>query len=361
MQSHPLPLAVAFAAGLALGLWLDVGPAPGPSPSSAAPSAPPPSAAPTPWTWAEPPVRVEPPRQAQTPQGVTLEAALAAIDADLAAQRLTRAGEQLSTLLERYPYEPRALLLRVRWLAADGRLREALDLLLERRSLERDAGRAEAIEALLPKLLDAALTAAKGREDSAARLDLLQLATTALPNVLGYQWQLAEAHFEQHQYGATRLALQGLLYDPDWGERAQRLDQRAQRRLALANGYRHRLPVQRRGKHHLIEVRVNATPVTLLIDTGASISLLTPEAAARAGLAGDGREVRLMTVGGVVVAPLVKAQVALQGMGALGLDLAIQGGMFEGVDGLLGMDLLGQYQFYLDQERELLLLEEGAP
>lgn len=354
-----LPIALlAFVLGLVLGLRLADGPAPdGANDTPHLPEAPT-----QPLTSVPEPRQVSMPASPASPAGHSLDAELRAIRHLLAEDRLTEAGQRIDTLLETQPWQPDALLLRIDWLARSGRHRAALELLLERRSLERDAHRAELIESHLEPLFDRAIAAAVTQGDAAARLTLLELAAQQLNHQPRYQWQLAQAQFDLHHYADCRLTLQPLLYDAAWGEQAQALERRAQRRLNLAGHYRHRLHLSRHADHRLLRLEVNGVPVNLLIDTGAGITLLNPDAAARSGLVENGQRRQLSTVGGQVEAPLAEARLTLPGFGPIVLPVAIHAsGLPTGIDGLLGMDLLRQFAFHIDQERDLLLLDEGAP
>jgi clan AA aspartic protease (TIGR02281 family) len=103
----------------------------------------------------------------------------------------------------------------------------------------------------------------------------------------------------------------------------------------------------------------NHEPVTLMIDTGAAMTILQPQLLDRLGYDLNGRQAYFSTANGVVQAPVVAinrlalGQIGIDqlSVGALSLQLA------EGVDGLLGMNFLRRYQFRIDQDRGLLYLD----
>ena len=103
----------------------------------------------------------------------------------------------------------------------------------------------------------------------------------------------------------------------------------------------------------------NREPVTLMIDTGAAMTILTPQLLTRLGYDLAGRQAYFATANGVVQAPVVavnrlalgQAGINQLSVGVLGLPVA------EGIDGLLGMNFLRHYQFQIDQDRGLLVLD----
>ncbi len=120
------------------------------------------------------------------------------------------------------------------------------------------------------------------------------------------------------------------------------------------------IPLERSGDQFLIQATVDDfVEVTLLIDTGASMTILAPGVLRRLGYSLKGQTVNFSTANGVVRAPLVSLnsfslgsqRIAPMRIGALELT-RVRGK----VDGLLGMDFLSQFEFALDQDAQLLNL-----
>jgi clan AA aspartic protease (TIGR02281 family) len=99
--------------------------------------------------------------------------------------------------------------------------------------------------------------------------------------------------------------------------------------------------------------------VALLLDTGASMTVVDPDILDRLGYSLTGRQARFSTAGGVVQAPLVSVSALMIGesrvepltVGALNIE-----GHSAEVDGLLGMDFLRHFEFSLDQDARRLIL-----
>jgi clan AA aspartic protease (TIGR02281 family) len=116
----------------------------------------------------------------------------------------------------------------------------------------------------------------------------------------------------------------------------------------------------------LVPVKINGVNATLVLDTGASQTLVRPELARRAGLevARGAPMMRGNAVGGRVVAvPLVRARSLSVGAAAVE-DIDV--GVFDAlpgrpdVDGLLGASFLVHFKFTVDRKNLQLLLEPVA-
>jgi hypothetical protein len=106
-----------------------------------------------------------------------------------------------------------------------------------------------------------------------------------------------------------------------------------------------------------VEARLNGAPLTLIVDTGADRTVISPAAIERAGLAGQaGRSIQVVGVTGTATATLVTLpllDVAGARIGPLpvivyALPAVIRGGEGAGVDGLLGRDVLDAFMLSVD-------------
>ena len=118
--------------------------------------------------------------------------------------------------------------------------------------------------------------------------------------------------------------------------------------------------------HIFVDAVLNDTaPVTLLLDTGAPVTLLTKDVAEKIGidLETPGEE---GTVGGVSsgkakVRHIVLQKIAVQGMEAENVEADVLTEAPEGVnfrDGLLGLSFLNRFNFSIDQQKNELKLEK---
>jgi clan AA aspartic protease (TIGR02281 family) len=123
----------------------------------------------------------------------------------------------------------------------------------------------------------------------------------------------------------------------------------------------HSIPVTRRGDHFLVATSINETDqVILMIDTGASVTTLAGQSFA--GLVSTDYEYRgshvFNTANGLTQGEVYRtASISLGASRIADIDIAVLNYQpAEGVDGVLGMNVLRNYRFEIDQDQELLYL-----
>lgn len=173
-----------------------------------------------------------------------------------------------------------------------------------------------------------------------------------------YAIWLARARYENKDYELARQALLPWLDDSEYGAQARDLLSAIDKKALAAQA----IVLSRVGEHYIAKGRFSsANEVGLLLDTGASISLLSREAFER--IQGDvGYQyqgvIQLSTAGGQVQAEVYRfAEFALGDYKVAGIDFAISDLDLGPEDGLLGMNYLRQFDFRLDQDESVLFLE----
>lgn len=122
------------------------------------------------------------------------------------------------------------------------------------------------------------------------------------------------------------------------------------------------IPLRRAGNHFLVKMGINSRTAGLfLLDTGATLTVIAPQIAQEGGilLSGDLPIIPLKTASGLIFPPLARVEKFTLG------DLTLPGGdvvvhdihFGKGVSGLVGMDLLSDYQITLDTQRAVLVLK----
>ena len=121
------------------------------------------------------------------------------------------------------------------------------------------------------------------------------------------------------------------------------------------------IPLHRLGSHFLVKMRINSQAEGLfLLDTGASLTLIHPNVAREAGIDMDNKSpvLPIKTASGIIFPPLVKVESLNLGGMNLGSKEVIVHDLHQGknISGLIGMDILSDYQVTLDTPRSSLIL-----
>ena len=210
----------------------------------------------------------------------------------------------------------------------------------------------------------------KAGSDQYALLTLYQYLTQVEPQFAPWFIGLAAAQLSVNDEQAASRSLSLVLDDPDVGTQAQAMLSGISTSLAekqktkfLGSMTEHEgIPLQRRGNHFIVDATpVPGDNVRLLIDTGASMTIFTPEVLEQsgAGYQDTGKTGMFNTANGPVQAPVYILdslsvgdwQVNQLEIGVLALTEN------SGIDGLLGMNFLMHFQFFIDQDAALLRLD----
>lgn len=182
------------------------------------------------------------------------------------------------------------------------------------------------------------------------------------PDRIPYSLSLARWLVESGAYDEAREALSiGIneLNYPQWLENLEgRISAREQLYAeAIA------VPLQKRGRHYVVESWVNSLyPANLLLDTGATLTVIKQGRAEELGLIRLPSEPLVMTTanGKVEGLKVVAESLLLNDVRVENVELAIMPlPDFKG-DGLLGMNVLDQFRFFIDQEQSRLLLKANG-
>jgi clan AA aspartic protease (TIGR02281 family) len=198
-------------------------------------------------------------------------------------------------------------------------------------------------------------------------LDLYQKLVYLEPDYSPYFIELAKAQRANNLEAEAKQSLALVQYDPAVGQQAQRLlaESRGtvnseQQDIAQVDQLQG-IPLTRRGNHFVVEATLDGyIPLTLIIDTGASLTIIKTDkllAVTGDGLAKSSEQL-FNTANGAVKAPVL--QVGSLAIGEYEVTNLKVGGLnltnTPGVDGLLGMNFLRHYRFFIDQQNNLLRL-----
>jgi clan AA aspartic protease (TIGR02281 family) len=251
--------------------------------------------------------------------------------------------------------------------AGRSEFRAAVDQLYEARGYAWQPERLARLTRRIRATVAAQVQALRSAADYPGLLEFYQHLTQLDPAHAAYFIGLADAQLALDDGVAARRSLQLVVQDVDVGHEArarlEALDREALQSAgpdpAAAPARVLGVPLHRSGNHFLVDARVaGAGSVRLLIDTGASMTILTPNALAGLGDWNTGESRVFSTANGRVKAPLYRLdalevgewQVSELDVGVLELPDSPH------IDGLLGMNFLRHFQFFIDQNEALLRL-----
>lgn len=169
-----------------------------------------------------------------------------------------------------------------------------------------------------------------------------------------YQFRLAQLYLELDKSTQASALLDTLQYDEVYAQKAKSYIQTLEIEEA-SDVYKYAIPLRKYGSHYVVEVLLNGNPFSLMLDTGASYIYIDKDKASMLDIVNP--NLRLQTAGGDVHAELRNAS-SLR-IGDLELqDIKVTTAPFkrEGMDGLLGMNFLNRFAFFINQEENILYL-----
>ena len=176
------------------------------------------------------------------------------------------------------------------------------------------------------------------------------------------QLLLARAEYQLNRLRAAENNVRPLLANPQLANEAQILLDK----IESANQAPTLIPLMQQGKHYIVEGLINEDySVALMLDTGASISLLSQTTFERLGLDREAqyvKDIRLNTAGGVVNSSIYQVSIfEINGYFLENMHFAVSPYFSSDHDGLLGMNYLAHFNFYIDQSSHALQLEPKSP
>jgi len=165
---------------------------------------------------------------------------------------------------------------------------------------------------------------------------------------------LAQAHIALGNNEDARRALSLASLDPEVSYKANELLNIINQKPPLEIDHTSAVSLKRVGDQFAVEASLNnSVQVTLLLDTGASLSIISFDTLARLGLSPDQATKTgwFTTANGVVQAPIISlAGFTVGGHIVENIEVGVMDVSHTGsIDGLLGMNFLKHFKFYIDQ------------
>lgn len=181
----------------------------------------------------------------------------------------------------------------------------------------------------------------------------------------------AQLSIQTGSMASAREILADLIQEPSVSAEAEQIMLNHQQELSLGkgnkmamkNGYSDQIVLARRGNQYLADLEIQDTKVALLIDTGASMTTLSQQAFQTLSnnhtfdLLGQ----RIFnTANGIAKGNIYQVDSLTLGRFTLaGIQIAVLDfSMPDGVDGLLGMNILANFRFHIDQKTQMLYLAD---
>ena len=202
-------------------------------------------------------------------------------------------------------------------------------------------------------------------DEQQTRLALYEYLVQVEPDHSPYFIALARTQLSQNMLDEARQALFLVESDPRVSDEARQLLSQIEDTVTFSQASQISIPLIRQGEHFLIDARINdRVAVRLLIDTGASMTVLRDDILLAAGLFKPARpSLQLFsTANGLVegaVYRLDNLSIGDQNVANIevaALDLA----SLHSADGLLGMNFLKHFKFFIDQTKPELRLSSFA-
>jgi len=234
----------------------------------------------------------------------------------------------------------------------------ALSVLFDALSVASTSNELTQLDQLVLQVVKAADSAIPA-EEFAAKIKLYEFLIQHRAAYTQYYIELAKWLVKGARLDAAIEQLSIVQYDPFVGDVAQQmLAEIERRRLKLLE-----TPVElvRKGSHFMVDASLNHNDIRLLIDTGASLTVLDSAAAALLGLNEFDilQRMQMNTANGVTEASLYRIDSMALGVFAVSsINIAVVEHLdINGASGLLGMNFLQHFEFRIDQSNAQLFLK----
>ncbi|MGK0256218.1 MAG: clan AA aspartic protease (TIGR02281 family), partial [Arcobacteraceae bacterium] len=171
-------------------------------------------------------------------------------------------------------------------------------------------------------------------------------------------YTLAKLYFDLKHYEKAKYLFEEIYYDSLYQNSASQYIETINKKIQIQDKYKQKIPLQRQGTHFFINAIINDNiKVKLLIDTGASITLINDLLIKDLNLdLTTLKTIKLNTANGVVTAYSTKVQkFSINNLSFDNFQITISK-LNKKLDGLLGMNYLKHFDFYIDQDDAILYL-----
>ena len=170
-----------------------------------------------------------------------------------------------------------------------------------------------------------------------------------------YIVRLAQLYKNLEMYDKAEEILTEISSDSTYNSQAINLLKEIQEIQIEVEQYQHKIPLNKIGSQFSINLNINNTPLTLLLDTGANYTFIDID---KIYDLEDGREILLNTAGGRIIGELYTTDsLRVQNIELKDFKITVAPFKNQHTDGLLGMNFFKRFDFKIDQEKAILYLE----
>lgn len=280
----------------------------------------------------------------------------------LAAQGQFQSALQILELYLKSEYsDTRVLELQATVLRKSGNLLSAIRSLYDARSYAYQTADLERLNAAIRSTTSEYAGMLQSREEYERLVELFQLVTNIEPDYAPNFIALAKAQIGIKDYVSARNALMLVAEDARVSEEAKQLIKQLdnENNIGLTRQNTAVVPLHQVGDHYYIQASINGRfPIRLLLDTGASLTIIKPSALLSSGAAykDSHNAAWFNTANGQVQAPIYTVDsLEMGGLEVREIEIgALEFTTSTETDGLLGMNILKHFHFFIDQNEKVL-------
>ncbi len=170
-----------------------------------------------------------------------------------------------------------------------------------------------------------------------------------------YSFHLAQLYLRLDKIPEASLLLDELQYDEVYGQNVKTLLQTIDIEEE-GDAYKYTIPLERYGDHFSVKVFLDGSAFNLMLDTGATYIFIDEDKASMLEVLRD--DLVLQTAGNDVSAKLCQASTMRIGnLQLANIKITVAPFKRQDIDGLLGMNFLKQFKFFIDQDEGILYLD----
>lgn len=171
-----------------------------------------------------------------------------------------------------------------------------------------------------------------------------------------YIFHLAQLYIRLDKTSEASVLLEELQYDEVYAQNVKTLLQTIDIEEEGEDAYKYSIPLQRHGDHYTVKAFLDDSEFNLMLDTGATYILIDEDKASILEVFRE--DLVLQTASNEISAKLCQASTMRIGnLKLANIKVTIAPFKRQEIDGLLGMNFLKQFKFFIDQDEGMLYLD----